>query len=242
MKNLLAGNIAKLVESDSHLQIGIGNLFDAVGTQLKSQGRKGIKIFTEMFGDSMMDMIKNGQAESAVTSFAFGSEGLYQWLNNNEKVVFEPTLDVNNPATISALPQFDAVNTALQVNFIGDANAEVGPGGRRISSPGGQVDFMSGAVHSKGGKAILAIRSTAKEGALSTIVANLYEGNVTTPHEMVTHVVTEYGIAELAGKTVRERTIAILSIAHPKFRKELIKQAIEKQLLKPEDESKIPLE
>jgi acyl-CoA hydrolase len=113
------------------------------------------------------------------------------------------------------------VNTALQVNLFGESNATMGPKGR-ISSPGGQVEFMTGAARSTGGKAIIAIRSTAKEGALSTIVLDMYKGPVTTPHESVTHVVTEYGVAVLRGKSEFDRAVALINVAHPKFRKELM--------------------
>jgi acyl-CoA hydrolase len=122
------------------------------------------------------------------------------------------------------------VNTALQVNLFGETNATMGPQGR-ISSPGGQVEFMTGAARSEGGKAIIAIRSTAKEGTLSTIVLDLYRGPITTPHESVTHVVTEYGVAELRGKSEPERALALINVAHPKFRQQLFTDAVNAHIL-----------
>lgn len=178
-----------------------------------------------------MQLMQNGVADQAVTGFAFGSTGLYTWLNLNDKVTFAPTSLVNDLARIAAKKNFFAVNTALQVNLRGDANAEIGPNGSRISSPGGQVEFMSGAARSIGGHAVIAIRSTAKNGTMSSITLDLYGGNVTTPNQSVTDIVTEYGVAKLAGKSVAERALAIIRIAHPNFRKELAEGAVQQKLI-----------
>lgn len=231
-------HIAQLIDSGSYLQIGIGNIFGGVPASLKALGKKDLKISTEMLGDPMMEMIKDGTAKSAETGFAYGSTNLYKWLDRNPKVVFKDTAHVNSPGRVSRLKQFHAVNTALQVNLFGESNATMGPNGR-ISSPGGQVEFMTGASRSPGGKAIIAIRSTAKEGALSSIVLDFYPGPITTPHESVTHVVTEYGIAVLQGKSIRQRAIALINVAHPKFRAEILAQAIKRGLLKEEDRAHI---
>lgn len=232
--------IGSLVESRAKLQIGIGNIFSGVPDGLQAFKRKGITISTEMFGDPMMDMMNRGIAVKAETGFAYGSANLYRWLHGNEKVEFKETELVNNPGRISRYKKFHAVNTALQVNLFGESNATMGPNGR-ISSPGGQVEFMTGAARSEGGKAIIAIRSTAKEGTLSSIVLDFYKGPITTPHESVTHVVTEYGVAELRGKGEPDRAVALINIAHPKFRKQLTEQALERGLIHQADLVKINL-
>lgn len=137
--------------------------------------------------------------------------------------------------------KFHAVNTALQVDLRGSVNAEMGPEGR-LSSPGGQVEFMSAASRSNGGKSIIAIRSTAKNGEFSTIGLSLYKGNVTTPAESVHYVVTEYGIAVLKGKSESQRAVALINVAHPKFRKELAEKAVEENIISAEEGSTIILD
>lgn len=234
-------HIGSLIDSGATLQIGIGNVFGAVPEGLKQAGKTDIKISTEMFGDHMMQMIKDGTAVQAETGFAFGSGNLYKWLDKNEKVKFESTEYVNSPGRIATIPKFHAVNTALQVDLFGQVNATIGPDGR-ISSPGGQVEFMSGAARSEGGKAIIAIRSTAKNETLSTITVKLYEGPITTPHESVSHVITEYGIAELRGKNEHGRALALINIAHPKFRAQLFEEAVEHHILTLADKEKINYE
>lgn len=227
--------IASLIPDGAFMQIGIGNVFDGLPKAMKQADRKGVRFFTEMMGDPMMDMLKSRVASSAKTGFAFGTRKLYQWLHNKRRVEFVETEKVNSPLVIGAKPSFHAVNTALQINLRGDANATHGPDGQRMSSTGGQMDFMIGAGQSEGGKSIIALRSTAKHGTVSTIALDLYGGNVTTPHELVSHVVTEYGVAVLRGKSERERALALLNIAHPDFRESLFQQAVERKILREED-------
>jgi len=231
-------SIGKLIDSGATLQIGIGNIFGAVPEGLKLAGKSNIRLSTEMLGDPMMEMLKDGTATQAEAGFAFGSVNLYRWLHENEKVKFVSTEYVNSPGRVSRIKKFHAVNTALQVDLFGQVNATMGPEGR-ISSPGGQVEFMSGASRSEGGKAIIAIRSTAKNETISSITLKLYDGPITTPHENVTHVVTEYGVAELRGKTEKERALALINIAHPKFRQDLFAQAVQIKILSNEDSARI---
>ncbi len=233
-------NIAKLIDDNAVLQVGIGNVFGGLPIGLKKLKRSGLSISSEMFGDSLKEIMEMGIAKKAETGFAYGSEDLYAWLNRNKQVTFVPTSDVNSPAKVESTPKFHAVNTALQVKLTGDVNAEFGPEGR-LSSPGGQVEFMSGASRSIGGKSIIAIRSTAKEGELSTIVLDMYGGKVTTPAESVHYVVTEYGIATLKGKSKEERAIELINVAHPKFREQLMKDALESHLITPADSKAIKL-
>ena len=231
----IAANLATLVASDSYVQIGIGNLFDGLADALKAKNTTGIKIHTEMFSDAAMNMIKNGVAESGEAGFGFGSVALYKWLDQNKSVKFLSTEYINDPGFIQTLPQFTAINTALQVSLTGEVNATNGPDGYQISSPGGQVEFMFGASRSPNGKAVIAVRSTAKNGTVSSLALDLYPGAVTTPREIVSDVVTEYGIAHLRGKSVRERTLAILRIAHPQFKKDLATKALARGLIHQQD-------
>ncbi len=233
--------LGKLIDNDSVLQIGIGNIFGGIAEGLKKAKRKNLFISSEMFGDSLKDIMELGIAQKAETGFAYGSEDLYLWLNKNKAVKFISTEEVNSPANIQNKEKFHAVNTALQVRLTGDVNAEMGPEGR-LSSPGGQVEFMSGASRSIGGKSIIAIRSTAKKGEMSSIVLDLYNDHVTTPAESVHYVVTEYGVATLVGKTSNQRAIELINVAHPKFREELRDQAIEKNLISPADANAIKLD
>ncbi len=232
--------LGELVDSGATLQIGIGNIFSALPEGLRRTGKQNISIATEMFGDPLREIMQMGIATKAETGFAYGSSELYKWLNGNRVVNFVETELVNSPGRIAATPKFHAVNTALQVNLAGEVNATMGPDGR-ISSPGGQVEFMSGAARSEGGKAIIAIRSTAKNGTISSIALDLYRGPITTPHESVTHVVTEFGIAKLKGKSESARAVALISIAHPQFRPGLIHEAIQRRIITQAQSQTIPL-
>ena len=232
-------NLGTLISPNATLQIGIGNVFGGFAQGVRDAGVRGLKIRTEMFGDALKDMMEAGVADVAETGFAYGTPSLYKWLNQNQKVTFKSTAEVNDPGKIGEIPNFHAVNTALQVDLYGQSNATIGPDGRRMSSPGGQVEFMTGAARSQGGKSIIAIRSTAKDGAISSIVMDLYPGPITTPHESVSHVVTEFGVAVLKGKSEQERAVALINVAHPKFRNELFEKAKAKGILRDGDRANI---
>lgn len=228
--------LGALVDDGSTLQVGIGNVFGGLSDGLAKAGRRDLKISTEMMGDDLLKVLQSGMAVSAETSFGFGSAEFYRALHHNPKITLRPTEILNDTTRVASIPKFVAINTAIQVDLHGQVNATMGPPERgRISSPGGQVEFMYGASRSRGGKAIIAIRSTAKEGSISSIVMEMYPGPVTTPHEMVTHVVTEYGVAVLAGRSEKDRAIALINVAHPKFRKRLVEQALERKLITLED-------
>ncbi len=230
--------LGALIDSGATLQIGIGNIFSGLAAGLKESKKQELKISTEMFGDALMEIMQSGIATKAEVGFAYGSKSLYQWLNKNPSVKFVDTEYVNSPGRIARTKKFHAVNTALQVNLFGEVNATMGPEGR-ISSPGGQVEFMSGASRSEGGKAIIAIRSTAKNGTISSVTLDLYSGPITTPHENVTHLVTEYGVADLRGKSETERAISIINVAHPKFRNELAEKAVLRKIIQRTDLNRI---
>ena len=165
-----------------------------------------------------------------VTTFAFGTRKLYDYLDNNPAVEILPVDYVNDPSVIAQLPNFISVNGALQVDFWGQVCAE-SIGSYHVSGTGGQLDYVRGAVMSPGGRSFIALPSTAKGGTVSRIVPTLDLGAVvTTNKNEVDCIVTEYGIAVLRGKTLRERTEALIAIAHPKFRPQLLEISLKMNL------------
>ncbi|MEZ5065086.1 MAG: GNAT family N-acetyltransferase [bacterium] len=221
-------HVARLVSNGSCLQLGIGAIPDAVARFLDDRHHLGVH--TEMFSDGLLPLIEAGNVDNSqksvlpgriVTSFTMGSRRLYEWLDDNPKVEFYPSDFVNDPRVIAQNDRVVAINSALEVDLTGQVCAD-SIGYRFYSGIGGQVDFIRGAAMSKGGKPIIALPSTAKGGNLSRIVPKLAEGaGVVTSRGDVHWVVTEYGAAYLHGKTIRERALALASIAHPDFRKEL---------------------
>lgn len=228
-------HLGTLVDDGATLQLGIGNIFDGLPEGIRRSRARNLKISTEMFGDPLKKIVESGAVKEARTGFAFGSDGLYKWLDGNKDVRFVPQSVVNDLTKVRETEKFTAINTALQVDLRGNINATMGPvkdgKPRRISSPGGQVDFMSSASLAKDGKAVIAIRSTAKGGDLSTITLKTYGDEITTRSEFVTHVVTEYGVAELAGKTEAEKALELISVAHPKFRNDLLQEALDANII-----------
>ncbi len=229
-------HIARLIENGSCLQMGIGNIPNAV---LKFLGDKhDLGIHTEMFSDGVLELIKNGnitnrykkvQPGKIVTSFTMGSRELYDFVDDNPAVRFLTSDIVNDPRVIAENDRVVAVNSALQVDLTGQVCAD-SIGYKFYSGIGGQVDFIRGAALSKGGMPILALPSTALKGTVSRIVPTLDEGaGVVTSRGDVHYVVTEYGSAYLHGKTIRERALALISIAHPDFRSELLQSMVERQ-------------
>jgi acyl-CoA hydrolase len=220
--------LAQLIPSHATLQVGIGNVFSALPSALRAARTRELQIWTEILGDGIKEMLESGVAQSAVAAFAYGSTDLYTWLNNNTSVKFAPFSEVNAVSTVSNIPNFHALNSAFQVALSGEGNAMIDPAGTIVSGVGGQPDFMQGATASKGGKAIIALRSTAAMGdqLISRIAPYLYYGPITTPAHNISHVVTEYGIAELVGKNRSAVALSLIAIAHPSFRSELLAHAI----------------
>lgn len=226
---------ASLIQDGDTLQLGIGAIPDAVLTFLKD--KKHLGIHSEMISDGVVDLILAGVIDNSkktihknkcVVSFLMGSPKLYDFVNNNPAVELYPVDYVNHPMIIAKNDNMISINSALQVDLMGQVNAE-SIGAKQFSGTGGQVDFVRGASMSKGGKSIIAMPSTAAKGRISKIVMNLDLGStVTTSRNDVDYVVTEYGIASLKGKTLRERAKALIAIAHPDFRESLMKQALEK--------------
>jgi len=227
--SLTIGNIiAEEIPNGATLQLGIGAIPDAVGMALKS--KRNLGIHTEMFTDSMVELIECGAVDNTlkpihrlktVAAFALGSKRMYDYIDDNPGMEILPVDYVNDPATIALHPNFMSINAALEVDFFGQVCAE-SIGTRHVSGTGGQVDYVRGAITSKGGKSFIAFPSTAKNETVSKIVPILAPGAiVTTGKNDVDHIVTEYGIAKLRGRTLSQRVKALISIAHPKFRDEL---------------------
>ncbi|MBP8129698.1 MAG: GNAT family N-acetyltransferase [Candidatus Hydrogenedentes bacterium] len=233
--------IAGLIEDGSTIEIGIGRIPQSVLEFLR--GRKDLGIHTEMFTDALIDLIEagaiSGERKSLdrgkiVASFALGTKRLYDYVDNNPRFSFNPTEYVNDPFVIAQQHKMVAVNVALEVDLTGQVCAD-SLGTRFYSGIGGQVDFNRGAARSHGGKAIIALPSTARDGAVSRIVTHLSQGaGVVTTRGDVHYVVTEYGSAYLHGKSVQERALALISIAHPKYREKLLREAIEAKYVRPE--------
>lgn len=225
-------NVASLVQDGSTLQLGIGRISDAVARSLV--GKKDLGIHTEMFSDGVVDLIESGAATGRskavdvglhVTSFVLGSQKVYDFVNNNPQVRFYGSDITNDPSKIAQHYRMTSVNSALEVDLTGQVVAD-SIGNKMYSGIGGQVDFTRGAARADEGLPIIALASTAKDGEVSRIKALLTPGSgVVTSRGDVHYVVTEYGIADLYGRTVEERALSLIEIAHPKFRKELLKDA-----------------
>jgi acyl-CoA hydrolase len=234
-------NLAALIEDGSTLELGIGRVPQALMSFLK--GKKDLGIHTEMVSDGIVDLIQCGAVTGSrktldkgkvVTSFCLGTRKLYDFIHDNPTFAFHPTEYVNNPYVISQQQKMVAINVALEMDLTGQVCAD-SIGAKFFSGVGGQVDFNRGAAKAKGGKAIIAMPSTAKEGTVSRIVTYLSQGaGVVTTRAGVNYVVTEYGVAYLHGKSIQERAMALICIAHPKFRAQLLREAIEAKYLSAE--------
>ena len=225
-------NIARLVDDGSTIECGIGGLPQVMAEYLAE--KKDLGVHTELFGDWIIDLIdcdaitcskKTINRGKVVASFCMGSKRLYEYIDNNSFFEFYPTEYVNDPYIIGQHEKMVAINAALEIDLTGQVCSD-SLGYKFYSGIGGQVDFIRGAARSRGGKAIIALPSTAHDGQISRIVAHLTEGaGVVTTRADVHYVVTEYGVAYLHGKSIRQRVLSLVSIAHPKFRSELIQAA-----------------
>jgi len=227
----IGGYCAELIRDGDCLQLGIGAVPDAVLSFLKH--KKDLGIHTEMFSDGVVDLVevgvitcarKNFHPDKMVATFFMGTEKLYKFVHNNPMVQMFPVHITNNPAIIAQNDNMVSINSTLQVDLNGQAASE-SIGYKQFSGTGGQADFIRGAAWSKGGRSILAFHATASGGKISRIVPHLDEGAVvTTTRSDIHFAVTEYGIADLRGKSVPERAKALIAIAHPDFRGELKKE------------------
>ncbi|MBN2508502.1 MAG: GNAT family N-acetyltransferase [Verrucomicrobia bacterium] len=234
----IAEHLAALVEDGSTLEVGIGRIPQALLGFLKD--KKDLGIHTEMISDSILDLMKTGVINGnrktvdpgkVVASFCLGTRKLYDFLDNNPAFSFHPTEYVNNPYVISQQHKMVAINVALEIDLTGQVCAD-SIGTKFFSGFGGQVDFNRGAAKAHRGKAIIALPSTACDGTVSRIVTRLSPGaGVVTTRAGVNYVVTEYGVAYLHGKSIQERALALICIAHPKFRAQLLREAVEAKYL-----------
>jgi len=234
----IAENLSSLIEDGSTMEFGIGQIPQALVGFLKD--KKDLGIHTEMISDDILELVEAGVITGArktvdrgkiVTSFCLGTQKLYDFIDNNPIFAFHPTEYVNNSFVINQQHKMVAINTALEIDLTGQVCSD-SLGEKFFSGVGGQVDFNRGAAKAPGGKAIIALPSTAKGGTVSRLVTRLSPGaGVVTTRAGVFYVVTEYGVAYLHGKSVQERALALISIAHPKFRADLLREAIEAKYL-----------
>lgn len=225
---------ASLIQDGDCLQLGIGAIPDAVLLFLKE--KKDLGIHSEMFSDGVVELVEAGVITNrcktlhkgqCVVTFLMGSKRLYDYVNNNPSVAMYPVDYVNNPAVIAQNDNLISINSCIQVDLMGQVVSEsIGP--RQFSGVGGQVDFVRGANLSRGGKSIMAMPSSLvkKDGTRVSKIVPLIDAGaaVTTSRYDVNYIITEYGIAKLKGKTLRERALALIEIAHPDFREELMEE------------------
>lgn len=231
IEKAIGSNCASLVDNGSTLQLGIGAIPDAVLLFLKDKIDLGIH--SEMISDGVVELVESGVITNKrktlhpgkiVVSFLMGTKRLYDFVNNNPMIETYPVSYVNDPTVIMKNYKMVSINSCVQVDLMGQVCSEC-IGMKQISGVGGQVDFIRGTSMSKDGKAIIAIPSTAAKGKVSRIVAVLDEGAaVTTSRTDVDYIVTEYGIAQLKGKSLKERARLLINIAHPDFRELLSKE------------------
>ena len=226
----IAGYIAELIPDEATMQMGIGAIPDAVLNYLFD--KKDLGIHTELFSDGVIDLVEAGVLTNSkktlhpgkiVVGFILGTKRLYDWVHNNPLIEFLRTEYINDPFVISQNDRMVAVNSAIEIDLTGQICAD-SIGTKLYSGVGGQLDFIYGASRSKGGVPIIAVPSTAKD--FSRIVPTLKKGaGVVTTRNHIHYVVTEYGVADLYGKTIHERAQSLIDVAHPQFREELTKEA-----------------
>ena len=230
VSELIAGYITELIPDGATMQMGIGAIPDAVLKHLFT--KKDLGIHTELFSDGVIDLVDAGVLTNAkktlhagkiIAGFVIGSSRLYDWVDDNPLIELHPTEYVNDPFIIAQNDRMIAINSAIEIDLTGQVCADsIGP--KIYSGVGGQLDFIYGASRSKNGVPIIAMPSTAK--SFSRIVPMLKQGaGVVTTRNHIHFVVTEYGIADLYGKTIRQRANNLINIAHPSFREELLREA-----------------
>jgi 4-hydroxybutyrate CoA-transferase len=230
----IAERIAELIPDGATMQMGIGAIPDAVLQFLFH--KKDLGIHSELFSDSVIDLVEAGVVTNArktlhpgkiIAGFMLGTRRLYEWAHDNPMIELHRTEYVNDPFVIARNYRQVAVNSAIEIDLTGQVCADsIGP--RLYSGVGGQLDFVYGASRSEGGVPIIALPSTAKGDEISRIVPTLKPGaGVVTTRNHVHYVVTEHGVADLYGKTIRQRALALIGVAHPKFREELTAAARE---------------
>ncbi len=233
----IAAHIINEIHDGCCIQLGIGGLPNQIGELIARSGIRHLGVHTEMLNDSYVDMYESGCLDGSCKatdrfkmaySFALGTQRLYDFIDRNPICAISPGTFINDPNIISRNPNVRAINNALEVDLFGQVSSE-SAAGRQISGTGGQWDFMKGAYMSRGGKGYICMASTAvrKDGTrISRITPTLAPGTiVTTPRWAVHYIATEFGIVKLKGFSTWERAERLISIAHPDFRDELIKEA-----------------
>ncbi len=230
-------NVASIIPNGATLQVGIGSIPAAVLHALS--GHEDLGVHTEMFTDELIDLVESGVVTNRlktrfqgriVTSFASGTQRLFDFVNDNPLVEFHPSNIVNDPAEIRLQHLMVALNSAIEIDLTGQVCAD-SIGERIFSGIGGQMDFIQGAIRARDGRAIIALPATAQGGATSRIVPRLKPGaGVVTTRGHVQCIVTEYGAVNLRGRSLRERAELLISIAHPDFRAELRQAAVERKI------------
>jgi len=233
----IAGHVMALLEDGATIQLGIGALPNIVGAMIARSDLKDLGVHTEMLADSYVDMYEAGRITGQrkaidrgkmVYTFAMGSQKLYDFLDNNPATAIFPASYTNDPCVIGRNPKVFAINNALEIDLFTQVASEAA-GPRQISGTGGQLDFILGAYKSEGGKGLICINSTykKKDGTVgSRIVPTLSPGTIVTcPRSIVHYVVTEFGHAQMKGKSTWQRTEALIGIAHPDFRDSLVREA-----------------
>ena len=234
----IGNHVSRLVQDGDTIQVGYGGLPNAVLANLFN--KKHLGVHTELFSDGLVDLIKAGVIDNSrkslnpgksVAAFSMGKKSTYEFLNDNPSILFRTIDYTNNPLNIARQRNMVAINSALEIDLTGQATSD-SIGGTFYSGVGGHQDFMRGALLAEGGRTILAMKSTAMNDTISRIVPSLRESaGITLNRGDVRYVVTEYGIAYLHGKNVRERTMSLISIAHPKFRPWLIEEAKKREII-----------
>lgn len=232
MDHAIAALIAERIPDRATLQVGIGSIPDAVLAALGDH--RDLGVHTELISDGVVTLAEAGvingvykrnRPNKMVGTFALGSQRLYDYLHENPAVEFLPVDYVNDPRVIAGEPLMVSINATTEVDLIGQAASET-IGGRFWSGSGGQADFARGAMYSPNGQGFLVLRSTTRDGATSRIVSRLTRGSVvTTLKNTVDKVVTEWGVAELRGRSIRERAANLIAIAHPDYRDQLTREA-----------------
>jgi 4-hydroxybutyrate CoA-transferase len=234
VQTAIARHIAALIEDGSTLQTGIGGIPDAVLGFLDD--KRNLGVHTELFSDGIIELVEQGvinnEAKSLhpgkiIAGFVLGTRRLYDFIHDNPIIELHPTEYVNDPYRIAQNDRMVSINSAIEVDLTGQVCAD-SLGHVFYSGVGGQLDFIRGAARSKGGKPIIALPATARGDSLSRIVPELKPGaGVVTTRNDVHYVVTEYGVADLYGRTIAQRVRALIDIAHPRFREDLERNARE---------------
>jgi 4-hydroxybutyrate CoA-transferase len=238
IEKMIGENVAGLIPDGATLQLGIGAIPDAVLLFLTD--KKDLGIHSEMFSDGVVVLAEAGVITNKkktinpgkfMAAFLMGTRKLYDFIDNNPNVELHPVDYINDPYVVGMHENMMSINSALQVDLMGQVNAEM-IGSRQFSGIGGQVDFVRGVSRAKNGKSIIALPSTASGGKISRIACELDRGAaVSTSRNDVHHIVTEYGVANLRGKSLRERAKALIAVAHPDFRAALTEEAKNKGIL-----------